>query len=97
MYTTSVPVPPQMKKFASQTQVWESLVLSGMPIPMASKRMGVSLTDAKAGLQAAAARLRARMDNCDKAEAVLNGSGAEKQVISRRACDDVALGLRSAL
>ncbi len=94
MYQPSIPVPPQLKMIASQTYIWEALVLNGATAPVASKRMNVSLGDAKEGLQAAADRLRTRMGNCDRAETVLKGSGAVKQEISRRAWDDVALGLR---
>ena len=83
-------------KRASPTQVWESLVLSGATATVASKRMGVSLSDANHGLAQAAARLRERRLNCENAETVLTASGAVRQDIPRRAWDDVALGLKAA-
>lgn len=95
MYATSLPVPPQMQKLGSVSHTWEALVMNRASIHDAARWMNVSLSDAKEGLRYAASRLRARQENCEKAEEVLKASGAAKQEISRRAWDDVALGLRS--
>ena len=89
-----MPVPIHLAKLASRSQMWEALVLSHATVPVASRRMQVSLSDAKAGLAFAARTLRERAENCRNAEAVLKQSGAVKGELPRRAWDDVALGLR---
>ena len=91
-----MPVPAHLIKITSQTEIWDALFLSRIPIHAVSRKMNVSLSVAKEGLAEAASRLRQRHRNCLRAEEVLTASGAAKQQISRRAWDDVALGLKAA-
>lgn len=91
-----MPLENNLKKIASQTEIWDALAQSGATVHTAMRQMNVSLSTAKEGLAEACARLRRRHENCVAAETILEASGLVKQSISRRAWDEVALGLRSA-